>query len=490
LSAAPLRSNIAQPVSTATGGPPGRVRFFEKRCENFWFIEEINVPTSVDHRAAVRLDCDVLVVGGGAAGVAAAVVAARRGARVVLVERYGFCGGGAVAGLSGTICGMYAATNDCAAPPRQVVHGFLDTFVAEMERRGGLANPVRYGKTFTRVHDPLVWREAADALLAEAGVQVLFHTTVRGALVEGGEKIDGVVAYTKEGPTTITAKVTVDASGDADVVAMAGFPSFIGQDGQVQNPTMIFRLLGVDIGRFRAAYGEDTIMGEPVSALIRETATGNEYKLPRAKIWLFPTTRPNELLCNCTRVIGADGRELNPLIARDFTEAEIEGRRQVREYARFFRDKLAGCEDSFVNDTGVQVGVRQTRQARGIHLLRNTDIVAGTKFRDGIARSPWPIELHAGDKPKLEWLLDDVYEIPYGCFVPQRGEGLLTAGRCLSAEHEAVASARVTAQCFSYGHAIGHAAAISALAGVAPRSIDGATLRAELNRDGAQLDAT
>lgn len=443
---------------------------------------------SVDQRASLRLDCDVLVVGGGAAGVATAVVAARRGARVILVERYGFCGGGAVAGMSGTICGMYAATDNRSAPPRQVVHGFLDEFVAEMERRGGLGSPVRYGKTFTRVHDPLVWRESADALLAHAGVHILFHTTVVGALVEGGEKVEGVVAYTKEGSATISAKVTIDASGDADVVAMAGFPSFIGQNGHVQNPTMIFRLLGVDVDRFRAEYGEDTIMGETVSSLIREKAVGNEYNLPRAKIWLFPTTRPDELLCNCTRIIGADGRELNPLFARDFTEAEIEGRRQVREYARFFRDNLVGCERSFVNDTGVQVGVRQTRQARGIELLRNADILSGAKFRDGIARSPWPIELHAGAKPRVEWLLDDVYEIPYGCFVPQRGEGLLTAGRCLSAEHEAVASARVTAQCFSYGHAIGCAAAICALDRVAPRSVDGAAIRAELNRDGARLD--
>ena len=309
-----------------------------------------------------------------------------------------------------------------------------------------------------------------------------------GALVEGGEKVEGVVAYTKEGPTTIAAKVTIDASGDADVVAMAGFPSFIGQDGHVQNPTMIFRLLGVDVERFLAQYGDDTIMGEAVSALIREKSAGNEYVLPRAKIWLFPTTRPGELLCNCTRVIGADGRELNPLFARDFTEAEIEGRRQVREYARFFRDNLIGCEASFVNDTGVQVGVRQTRQARGTHLLRNIDVLSGAKFSDGIARSPWPIELHTGAKPRVEWLLDDVYEVPYGCFVPQRGEGLLTAGRCLSAEHEAVASARVTAQCFSYGHAIGFAAAICALDGLAPRGVDGAAIRAELNRDGARLD--
>jgi FAD dependent oxidoreductase len=65
---------------------------------------------------------------------------------------------------------------------------------------------------------------------------------------------------------------------------------------------------------------------------------------------------------------------------------------------------------------------------------------------------------------------------------------LLSAGRCLSAEHEAVASARVTAQCFSYGHAIGHAAAIAVRERIAPRSIDGSDIRMLLNRDGAQLD--
>jgi hypothetical protein len=84
--------------------------------------------------------------------------------------------------------------------------------------------------------------------------------------------------------------------------------------------------------------------------------------------------------------------------------------------------------------------------------------------------------------------LNDWYDVPYGCFVPERGEGLLAAGRCLSAEHEAVASARVTAQCFAYGHAIGHAAAICAREGVEPRTLRGADLRVLLNRDGAQLD--
>lgn len=434
------------------------------------------------------LHVDLVVVGGGAAGVATATVAARNGLRVALVERYGFCGGGAVAGHSGTVCGLYEASDSPGRGPVQAVFGFAETFVQALAARGGLGDPVRYGKTWTRVHDPIVWRETADALLAEAGVTVIYHGVATRVLTDGGERIEGVEVWTKQGPLRVLAPVTVDASGDADLVAMAGLPAFVGDNGRVQNPTMIFRLMGVDVAAFLAAYGDDTIMPAEITQMIARANDAGTHTLPRAKIWLFPTTRPGELLCNCTRIIGRDGRELNPLFWRDFAEAEIEGRRQAREYARFFRGHLAGCANAVVNDMAVQVGVRQTRQIVGTSRLTNADVVAGAKFADGITRSPWPIELHSGARPRVEWLLDDVYEVPYGCFVPARGEGLLAAGRCLSAEHEAVASARVTAQCFGYGHAIGHAATIAVRDRVAPRAISGADLRLILNRDGAKLD--
>jgi len=440
----------------------------------------------LDNRNSARIDTDVVVVGGGAAGVAAAISAARQGLKVTLIERYGFCGGGAVAGLSGTVCGLYEATNNVAAGPKQVVFGFADEFCRRLEAMGGLADPVLYGKTWARVHDPHVWREAADAMLREAGVDIVFHAVATGVHMDG-DRVAGLNVWTKQGPLDARAKIVIDASGDADVVAMAGLPSFVGDQGRVQNPTMIFRMLGVDVDRFIAEYGADTIMPEKISAMIRAKHNAGDYVLPRAKIWLFATTRPNELLCNCTRVIGPDGRELNTLFARDFTDAEIEGRLQAREYARFFRDNLAGCENAFLNDTGVQVGVRQTRQVSGVKRLMNSDVVQGTKFADGIAVSPWPIELHSGEKPKVEWLLNDYYEVPYGCFVPERGEGLLVAGRCLSAEHEAVASARVTAQCFSYGHAIGHAAVIAVRNNLSPREIRGQDVRAAVNADGARI---
>src|SRR5206468_5894382 len=118
---------------------------------------------ALDGRHSLAREADVLVVGGGAAGVAAAVTAARQGAKVILLERYGFCGGGAVAGLSGTICGLYAASERDDAKPEKLVFGFVDEFISAMESRGGLTGPIRYGRTFTRVHDPLVWRETADA---------------------------------------------------------------------------------------------------------------------------------------------------------------------------------------------------------------------------------------------------------------------------------------------------------------------------------------
>jgi hypothetical protein len=439
-----------------------------------------------DRRGQLTFDTDVLVVGGGAAGVAAAFTAARAGARVLLLEKYGFCGGAAVAGLSGTICGLYAATEGAAKPPEQVVFGFADRFIKVMESKGGITEPQRYGNTYTLTHDPLVWREAGDHFLSEAGVQILFHTSVIDVLTEG-DQVRGVLAWTKQGRAEIRAKLTIDASGDADVAALGGFETFMGQDGKVQNPTMIFRLMGVDVKRLRAHYGQDTIMGEEVSQMIRNLHNSKEYDLPRSKIFLFSTPRPNELLCNCTRIIGRDGRELNPVLVEDITEAEIQGRKQVREYANFFKDRLVGCEESFVNDTGVQVGIRQTRQIRGVSTLTNEDVVAGTKSASSIARSAWPIELHSGEKPQLKWLLDDYYDISYESFIPTTGEGFVAAGRCLSAEHEAMASARVTAQCFSYGQAIGMAAAMSLRDGVSPRKLPVSDLREALRRDGAVI---
>ena len=430
---------------------------------------------------------DAVVAGGGAAGVSAATNLARRGHRVLLVERYGFCGGGAVAGMSGTICGLYMSSDRKANRPEQVVFGFADEFRQRLLARGGLTEPVRYGKTWTVTHDPLMWRENADDFLAESGVQVLFHSRVIGTLCEG-EHVRGLIIDTKAGMARVEAKIVIDASGDADVVHRAGWKTTKGQDGVMQNPTMIFRMGGIDIRRYLDYWGEDTISPAHVVEALIEAENSGAYKLPRKKIWVFPTTRPGEILVNATRILGRDGRDLDVTDPLDHTEAEMVARRQVREYAGFLKSRIPGCENGFVVDTGVEVGIRQTRSIVGVKRLGNADVVERRKSPDGVVRCPWPIELHAGDRPRVEWLLDDYYEIPYGALVPETGENILVAGRCLSAEHEALASARVTAQCFGYGHAAAVAADLALIEGIGVRDIQGEQVREILNTQGACLD--
>ena len=444
-------------------------------------------PLGPDHDLPVLAEADVCVVGGGAAGVAAAETAARHGRSVLLIERYGFCGGNAVAGLSGTICGMYLSSERQANRPEQVVFGFTEAFRAAMEARGGITAPQRYGRTWTVTHDPLVWREVADGFLAERRVKVLFHSLVTGVVMDD-DRVLGVAVDSKAGRGVVLAGRVIDASGDADVAYRCGLDFTMGQDGTVQNPTMIFRLGGVDVDAFRTFWGEDTICPPEVTDMLMRANASGGGALPRAKIWVFPTPRRNEILCNATRLVGTDGRMLDTTDPEDLTEAELNGRRQVRAYARFLRDHIPGCADSFVNDTGVQAGIRQSRSIVGAARLSNDDVATRRKRPDGIARSPWPIELHVGEKPKLEWLHDDFYEVPYGALLPAQGENLIVAGRCLSAEHEALASARVTAQCFAYGHAAGLAAVMSLESGRRFREIDGTELRTRLNDDGAGLD--
>lgn len=429
-------------------------------------------------------EVDVLVVGGGAAGVAAATVAAEAGCSTILVERYGFCGGAAVAGLSGTICGLFLASD--GGRPRQAVFGFAERFRSGLAERGGATPPQIYGKTFVVTHDPLKWRETADTLLYEAGVRILFHTVVTAVVMEG-DRLLGVVIESKAGRSVVLARRIVDASGDAAVVARAGYAWRFGDQGRVQNPTMFFRLGGVDVERFVAAWGPDTISPPAVVEAITAADAGGAYALPRKKIWIFPTTQPGELLVNATRLSARDGSLLNVVDPEHWTIAEIDGRRQVREYARFLAAEVTGCERSFVIDTGIECGVRQTRSIDGVATLRNKDVVSGTKRADSICRSPWPIELHAGDKPKLHWLMDDWYDVPYGALVPVVGENIVVAGRCLSAEHEALASARVTAQCFEYGHAAGVAAALSIETDTPLRALDPQRVAARMKANGSAL---
>ena len=411
---------------------------------------------------------DVIVVGGGPAGIAASTTAAELGHKTLLIERLGYCGGAAVSGMSGTVCGLYMTVHEPRmAQPQQVIFGFAERFRAALEAEGGVTRPQIYGKTWVVTHDCATYKRVATDLVRGAGVDALYHTQMIDVIVED-DALAGLVLHTKSGYTRVSAERVIDASGDADAVFKMGLHTTKGNNGVIQNPTMMFKVGNVDVERYLDYWGEDTISPPKVISMLEA-----RDELVRKKVWLFPTVNPRELLVNATKITGFDGRALDVTDPVDHTEAEQFSIYQARAFFKFLRENVPGCEDAYFIDYGAEVGVRQTRSIDGMARLMNADVVGTSKRADAIARSSWPIELHYGAKPKTEWLVDDYYEVPFGTLVPKEGRNIIIAGRCLSAEHEALASCRVTAQCFEYGRAAAIAADMSIRDDLAFQEIDG-----------------
>lgn len=410
----------------------------------------------------VIADPEVCVIGGGAAGLSAAVGAARCGMKVLLIEKYGFCGGATVAGMSGTICGLFSS----GSRPRRIIFGFAGEFHDRLQQSGAAGCPTRFGRTMLVPHDSFGWKMLADRYLQDEGIQVLYHTNfVAGYCSE--QRVNGLVVRTMEGLRAIRPNVVIDASGDAEVVYSLGISTTTGKSGVVQTPTMVFRLGGVDMEAFLELDSNE------ISAGIADADRSGSYRLPRHHVYLFPMPNGRDVLCNMTRITFPDGSVPVGISSSDISFAEMEGRSQAREYARFLKDRVRAFNDSYLIDTGVQVGIRQTRSLVGKHRLSNEDVLRGNKFPGAATFSAWPIESHGAGGLSITYLEDDTYDIPFETLVPHTGANLLVAGRCLSSEHEAMASARVTAQCFGMGYAAGAAAALMVKENLSSQQLSG-----------------
>lgn len=411
---------------------------------------------------------DIVVLGGGPAGIAAATTSAEAGHQTLLIERLGFCGGAAVSGMSGTICGLYNTVEDPSrAQPQQIIFGFAERMRSTLENEGGLTAPQIYGKTWVATHDCATYKKVATDLLRNSGVQILYHTEMID-VIEHDDVVTGLVLHTRSGFTKVTAKRFIDCSGDADIVFRAGQKTTKGNNGVIQNPSMMFKIGNVDLPKYLDYWGSDTISPPKV---VEKLEARDE--LIRKKVWLFPTVNPGEVLVNGTKITGFDGRALDVTNPVDHSEAEQFSVYQAKAFFKFLKEEIPGCENAYFIDYAQEVGVRQTRSIAGIDRLMNDDVISKRKREDSIARSSWPIELHYGAKPKTEWLIDDYYDVPFGTLVPEEADNIIVAGRCLSAEHEALASCRVTAQCFEYGRAAALATDLSLRDEIRYQDIDG-----------------
>ncbi|MDD4796313.1 MAG: FAD-dependent oxidoreductase [Eubacteriales bacterium] len=413
---------------------------------------------------------DVVVVGGGLAGVAAAIAAAREGLSALIVEKYGFLGGMAVSGLVNPFMPYWQFDEQRRKLHDKPVNAGLFKLITDRLAQMGAFDTV--GKmTFHEEYLKLV----LDRLCREYGVKVLFHSQMTG-VGRDGNRIERIAVSNKAGTRDYKAKVFVDASGDADLTAFAGFETKLGrdEDGLCQPMTLCFRVANVNCAKWDR---------KKAIALYQAMQKQGLIQNKREDILTFPTMIDNVVHFNSTRINGK-----NPVDPEDLTEAEMEAREQVHELFTFMKQHVPGFEHSALLISAAQTGVRESRRIVGESTVTEKDLLGCRKFPDSIARGTYDIDIHnpSGSGTVIMHIpANDYYTIPLSAALPLGSDNLVVAGRPLSSTHEAHSAFRVMPITTCIGEGAGCAISLALRENIPLKRVDCADLHKLMDQYGA-----
>ena len=415
---------------------------------------------------------DLIVVGGGLTGVAAAVSAAREGMQVLLLEKAGALGGAM------SNCFVYPFmkywTNHPETDEKQYLSGGI---FAQMRDRQAKYQVEIDDKHFS----PEYFKMVLDDMVLEAGVDVLFHANVYDVSVEN-RAITGLSVIAGSEKMTLEAGFYIDATGDGDLFYFAGCDFQLGRDADnlCQPMTTCFRIANVD----RAKFEEEL---PTMQALYKQFRKEGKIINERENILVFRHGMPDGVLhFNTTRVI-----KHNPTDPEDVSRAEVLARKQVKEMVEFLKANLESCKNATLIACAADIGVRESRKLKGVHILNQEELIACTKFEDSIALGNYDIDIHnpaGADTSHYYFGPGEYYTIPYRSLLPKEYDNLLVAGRCISATHEAQASVRIMPICCCMGEAAGTAAAIIKETGTTAHSVNVSLIQDVLRKNGASID--
>lgn len=417
---------------------------------------------------------DVVVCGGGPAGLVAAIAAARGGASTLLIERYGFVGGMSTSALVTPISEFRLGGEfHIGGIPLELMRLAAELGGADVDRESG-----NYP-----VNDEIL-KLAAQRMLVEAGVTLLYHSWFSDCIVDDG-RVTHVIVQNKAGRVAYEAQLVVDCSGDADVVRAAGMPVVKGE--VLQPATLWFQLGGVDTAALQHLFGDAVDGVLPVSDRIR----GRLAELHAAgEIPVFGGPWINSFFHDGMVSINLLRESTDASDPERFSRTEVSLRETLHHVIEVLRREFPEFRDCWLAKSGIQTGVRETYHIVGEYHLVKDDIVTPKAFPDTVAKGAHVIDIHEPDSiDQTEFVHPKrAYNIPLRSLIPVGSVNLLTAGRSLSADGPGFGSARVMATCMAMGQGAGTAAALSVRHGWALGDLDPAVLRAALLDQGAIVD--
>lgn len=432
---------------------------------------------TITKQVAVVGSYDVVVCGGGPAGVFAAIAAAREGAKVAIVEQYGFLGGMATAGLVMPLS-VFTYQN------KKVIGGIPWEFLERLEAMGGGYIEKPLGNV---AFDPELYKLCMQRMVLEAGIDLYMHSYISGFTKREDGVIESIIFENKNGSEALEAKVFIDCTGDADLAAMVGVP-MQEQNGEPLQPlSTYFVLAGVDTqsplvneAMHHNKQGENCHC-LPIRNYLLEHA--EELNIPEfGGPWFCTTLHEGCVAVNMTRTAG------DACDNRDYTAAECRLREDVYRMAEILRTNFKEFENCYVQTVATQAGIRETRRIKGVHTMSAEEYISGYRYEDSVSRGAHPIDIHATKgSSQVTHFLEQAAYVPYRALIADNFANLLVAGRAISADRKAFASMRVQASCMGTGQAAGVAAAMAAKADCSVKNVDIVTLVQKLREIGAQI---
>lgn len=412
----------------------------------------------------------VCVCGAGPAGFIAAIASARTGADTILLEKYGFPGGMATAGLVGPI-------SKFNFEKRRVVGGIPLEFIERLHAAGGAIIDLPSGNI---PFDSEIYKLTAMEMLLEAGVKIFFHATIHGSKLSNANKMVKVLASSEGTTIELEADYFIDCTGTGSIIAEhQELWSKRNCTHENQPLSLIFKLGGVDTSQMTTLMAEDGV--KYANAQIHEEllkAVSDNLISGFGGPWNVWGSAISDacISVNCTRY-GGDVTD-----PEDFTKAEVQMRREIMPLIKIFKKVDPAYSNCFLQETAVTAGYRESRELNALYRVSVNDIFDGKKHTDTVAYGAHPVDRHLpGCSGQSVQFLSAPYSIPYRCLVSNKCSNLFAAGALAAAEPTAFATMRVQAQCMAMGHAAGAAAALCAITKVNATELSSEKLRNILN---------